>query len=51
VVFPLLNVRQAFGDSGRPWWTRLTDVLVAAACVLSIWYAFSLHFLSLGLNY
>jgi CubicO group peptidase (beta-lactamase class C family) len=51
VVFPLLNVRQAFGDGARPWWTKLTDVLVAAACVLSIWYAFSLHFLSLGMNY
>ena len=51
VIFPLLEVRQAFGDGSRPWWTKATDVLVALACVLSIWYAFSLHFLSWGLNY
>jgi CubicO group peptidase (beta-lactamase class C family) len=51
VVVPLLNVGAAFGNSDRPWWTKGTDVLVALACVLSVWYAFSQHLLTLSLNY
>ncbi len=48
---PVLNAVASFGDSGRPWWTKGTDTLVALACVLSTWYAFSQHLLTWSLNY
>jgi CubicO group peptidase (beta-lactamase class C family) len=51
VFIPLLEVSEGIGDRARPWWTKLTDILVATACVLSVWYALSLHFLSWSLNY
>jgi hypothetical protein len=51
VVAPLLNVGEAFGNAKRPWWTKGTDVLIALACVLSVWYAFSEHLLTWSLNY
>jgi CubicO group peptidase (beta-lactamase class C family) len=47
----VLNMVEAFGDSDRPWWTKLTDTLLAAACVLSVWYAFSQHLLVWSLNF
>jgi CubicO group peptidase (beta-lactamase class C family) len=50
-IVPLANAAQAFGDSARRWWTKITDVLVALACVATVWFAFSLHLLSWGLNY
>jgi CubicO group peptidase (beta-lactamase class C family) len=51
VVVPLLNVVAAFGNAARPWWTKGTDVLIALACVLSVWFAFSQHLLTWSLNY
>jgi len=42
-IAALLNMVEAFRDSGRPWWTKITDVLIAVACVLSVWYAITLH--------
>jgi CubicO group peptidase (beta-lactamase class C family) len=51
VFIPLWEVAEAFGDRARPWWTKVTDVLVAAACVLSVWFALSQHLLSWSLNY
>jgi CubicO group peptidase (beta-lactamase class C family) len=47
-----LNVVAAFADDeGRPWWTKITDVLIALACVLAAWYAFSEHLLVWSLNF
>jgi CubicO group peptidase (beta-lactamase class C family) len=51
VFIPLLEVSEGMGDRVRPWWTKVTDILVAVACVLAVWYAVSLHFLSWSLNY
>jgi CubicO group peptidase (beta-lactamase class C family) len=51
VVVPLLNVVAGFGNAARPWWTKSTDVLIAQACVLSVWFAFSQHLLIWSLNY
>ncbi len=51
MIVALLNAVEAFRDGDRPWWTKGTDALIAAACVLSAWYAVSQHFLSLSLNY
>jgi hypothetical protein len=50
VFVPVLNAVQAFNGGHRPW-TKITDVLVAAACVLSAWYAISAHALTVSLNY
>ncbi len=51
VFIPLWEVAEAFRDRLRPWWTKATDVLLAAACVLSVWFAFSQHLLIWSLNY
>jgi CubicO group peptidase (beta-lactamase class C family) len=51
VFFPLAELAVALPDRNRPWWTKVSDVLVAAACVATVWYAFSQHLISVGLNY
>lgn len=52
VIAPVLNAVEAFrGGKGRPWWTKGTDVLVASAAILSVWYVLSQHILTLNLNY
>lgn len=50
-IAAVLNVGEAFADSDRPWWTKFTDVLIAASCVLAVWYAFSQHLLVWNLNF
>jgi hypothetical protein len=51
VIAPLLNAREAAGDPARPWWTKGTDILIAVACVLSVWYAITQHLFSINLNF
>jgi CubicO group peptidase (beta-lactamase class C family) len=51
VIFPLSELVVALPDRSRPWWTKVTDVLIAVACVATVWYAFTQHLLSVGLNY
>jgi hypothetical protein len=51
VIFPLLHLRAALGNSTQPWWTKFTEALLAAACVLSVWFAFGAHFLVWSLKY
>ncbi|HTQ13122.1 MAG TPA: serine hydrolase domain-containing protein [Rhizomicrobium sp.] len=48
---PFWELRMAFADGTRPWWTKATDVLLALACLSFVWFAFSLHFLNFSLNY
>ena len=50
-VVAVWNAGMAFADPRRPWWTKFTDVLLAAACVLAAWYAISEHLLTWSLNY
>ncbi|HUO91604.1 MAG TPA: serine hydrolase domain-containing protein [Rhizomicrobium sp.] len=50
-IAAVMNVFEAFGGGNRPWWTKITDVLIAIACILSVWYAFSQHLLVWSLNY
>jgi len=45
------ELRVAFADKARPWWTKATDVLLCLACLSFCWFAFSLHFLDFSLNY
>jgi CubicO group peptidase (beta-lactamase class C family) len=51
VIAPILNVGEAVSDAARPWWTKGTDLLIAAACIVSIWYAVTQHLFSLSLNF
>jgi len=34
-----------------PWWSKLSEALVALACLSTVWFAFSLKLLSWSLNY
>jgi CubicO group peptidase (beta-lactamase class C family) len=51
VIFPLYELWMALGDADRPWWTKLTDLLVAVAAVATVWFAFALNLVSFHLNY
>jgi CubicO group peptidase (beta-lactamase class C family) len=51
VIFPLAGFVIALADRDRPWWTKVTDAMIAIACVATVWYAFSQHLLSVSLNY
>lgn len=39
------------GDGARPWWTKLTDFLLAVASVAMIWFAWTLNLVNFHLNY
>ena len=50
-IFPITNFWMALKEARRPWWTRVTDGLVALAAIIVVYYSVTLHLLSLGLNY
>ena len=50
-IFPLANLWTALKNAGRPWWTKMTDALVALAAIIVVYYSVTLHLLSLSLNY
>jgi hypothetical protein len=50
-VFPLANFWRAIGDRERPWWTKVTDALVALSALAFAYFVLAFHFLSLSLNY
>jgi hypothetical protein len=50
-IAAVMNAFSSLGGNGQPWWTKVTDVLITVACLLSAWYAISQHLLSLSLNY
>lgn len=50
-IFPLANLWTALKNAGRPWWTKVTDALVALAAIIVVYYSVTLHLLSLSLNY
>jgi CubicO group peptidase (beta-lactamase class C family) len=45
------EVRVAFADPARPWWTKATDVLLALACISFSWLAIAYHFVGFAGNY
>ncbi len=47
----LWELREAFADGERPWWTKASDTLLALAALSFVWFSFSLHFLNFSLNY
>jgi len=50
-IFPLANFVTALGDQTRPWWTKLTDGLVALAALAFSYFIVSYHILTASLNY
>jgi CubicO group peptidase (beta-lactamase class C family) len=50
-VFPLYELKLALGDPARPWWTKLTDALLALAALAVVWFALSLNFVNFHFNY
>jgi hypothetical protein len=50
-IFPAANFWTSLRDAQRPWWTKVTDGLVALAAIIVVYFALALHLLSFGLNY
>jgi len=48
---PLYELWLALADGERPWWTKLTDGLVALAALATIWFAITLNLVNFNLNY
>jgi len=47
----LANAAVVLGDRTRSWWAKLVSVVIAAACVAVVWFAFADHLLTLRLAY
>jgi len=50
-IIPLYNLNLALSDRTRPWWTKVTDGLIALACLATIWIAVTLNFVNFHFNY
>ena len=50
-IIPLANLNLALFDRTRPWWTKVTDGLIALACLAAIWIAVTLNFVNFHFNY
>ncbi len=50
-IIPALNFFTGLGDATRPWWTKLTDLLILIAAVLVVFFAITLKLFALSLNY
>lgn len=50
-LIALYEVRLAFADPARHWWTKGTDVLIALACLSTVWFALTLNLVNFNLNY
>ncbi len=50
-VAPLMNVGTVFANPARSWWTKVSSVAIAAACLASIWFALSLRLITLNIAY
>jgi CubicO group peptidase (beta-lactamase class C family) len=52
-IAAVMNAVVAIGGSSEdhPWWTKFTDVLIALACLLATWFAFTQHLLVWSLNF
>jgi CubicO group peptidase (beta-lactamase class C family) len=47
----LANAAVVVGDRSRGWWAKLWSVLIALACLATIWFAISLRLITPGLAY
>jgi len=50
-IIPLANFVTGLGDQTRPWWTKLTDGLVALSALVFAYFVVAYHVLTPGLNY
>jgi hypothetical protein len=50
-IFPILEFFAALRDSGRRWWTKVTDGLVAVASLSVVWFVIAYRLITLSLNY
>ncbi|HEX4709970.1 serine hydrolase domain-containing protein [Phenylobacterium sp.] len=50
-IAPLANVAGIFTDASRSWWAKVSSTAIAVACLASIWFAFSLHLITLRIAY
>lgn len=49
-VAAIMNARHAWCEPGR-WWRKVNSTALVLACLVIVWFAFSLHLLNLHLNY
>ena len=49
-VIPIYQVVSEWRSS-QPWWTKITDILLAVACLSVVWFIVSLKLITVGLNY
>jgi hypothetical protein len=45
------NFVAGLGNVARPWWTKLTDLLVALSGIAFVWVVFALKLITVSLNY
>jgi len=50
-LIPLYEFKLALFDKTRPWWTKVSDGLIALAALAVVWFALSLDFVNFNLNY
>jgi len=50
-LIALLNLAQVFRDGSRGWFAKLSALLIALACLAFVWFQFSLHLITLKLDY
>ncbi|HEV2615533.1 MAG TPA: serine hydrolase domain-containing protein [Candidatus Acidoferrales bacterium] len=50
-VIAIWNFLRLSGVSGRWWWSRLHGILIALACLVSVWVVWFTHMLSFTLRY
>ena len=50
-VFAIWNLALVWRDRPARWWGRIANTLIVGACLATLWFAFSLHLLSISLHY
>lgn len=51
VVVPVWDFVASLPDRTRPWWTKATTLLVALACLATLWFGYSEHLIGWSVNY
>lgn len=50
-VFAIYNFVYAVKSSTRPWWTKVSDLLLMLACIAVVYFIFNLNLITPSLNY